>query len=167
MLKKLRQLDLLNQLLPILWKKNQIETVLKALDGVKDRVADEEKIEAQKLLEKESKIDEQLDKSLKSGTLPGKDLFNEVNSDISKMTAIRALIAHQNEDDVYTAMDKALTDGQKKEIANTLDPSIVDPKIKVADLSQEAKIRFFVRYIMLDPLTYDLLIKLESLPFTQ
>ena len=65
-----------------------------------------------------------------------------------------------NENTVYDKIVLNLNAGQKKAMANDLDPASITPGIKVESMSDEAKIRFYIRNILLDPLCYDLLVKL-------
>lgn len=163
----IRQVDLLNHLLPILWTKKQINAILPALEKVRQTINLVHDNEYHKLLELDPKATAAIDKALKDGQVPSRDTLNEFNSELSKLALTRTVLGKQNEGIVYDAIVANLNSGQKKAMANDLDPKSIDPSVDASKLSDEDRIRYYIRNILLDPLTYDLLIKLTKSSFVQ
>ncbi|MHB8635154.1 MAG: hypothetical protein ACYC96_01635 [Fimbriimonadaceae bacterium] len=156
----IRQADLLNHLLPILWTKAQLNAVLPAIEKARQNVKQTHDNEYHKLLELDPKVTAAVDKAIKDGQVPGRDLLKSINNQLVVFQRTRMAMGGLNESGVYDAIVANLNPGQKKAMANDLDPASVVPGMKVEKMTDEAKIRFYIRNILLDPLAYDLLVKL-------
>ncbi|HLK13186.1 MAG TPA: hypothetical protein VKT78_00140 [Fimbriimonadaceae bacterium] len=163
----IRQADLLNHLLPILWTKGQLNAILPSIEKARQTVELAHDNEYHKLMELDPKVSAAVDKALNDGNLPGRDLLKGVNDQLNTLQVTRTILGKRNEGLVYDALTATLNSGQKKAMANDLDPSSVTPGLKVETMSDEEKIRFYIRNILLDPLTYDLLVKLQRSPAIQ
>jgi hypothetical protein len=155
-----RQADLLNHILPILFTKAQLNAILPAIEKSRQTVNTAHDNEYHKLLELDPKVTAAIDKALNDGQVPGRDLLKTINDQMNTLQLTRMVLGRQNEGLVYEAITANLNSGQKKAMANDLDPATIVPGLKVETMSDEDKIRFYIRNILLDPLTYDLLVKL-------
>ncbi|MBV6459516.1 MAG: hypothetical protein HONBIEJF_02664 [Fimbriimonadaceae bacterium] len=159
-LMRIRELDLLNQILPIVFTKEQVTKILPAVERARKEVAKAEQNE----LEAMKKLDEKIQKAVKeayaTGQVPTRELLGEAAKLIKELTLKRLIVASQNADHVFRVLDDTLNRGQKKAVANALEPSLIDPSLDKEKMTEEEKLRFFVRIILLDPIAYDILVKL-------
>jgi len=156
----IRQADLLNHILPILWTKAQLNAILPSIEKARQNVRKVHDNEYHKLMDLDPKVTAAVDKALNDGQVPGRDLLKSINDQLRSLTMTRQAMGGLNESGVYDAIVANLNNGQKKAMANDLDPASVTPGIKVETMSDEDRIRFYIRNILLDPLAYDLLVKM-------
>src|SRR4051812_37834674 len=69
-LKKMRQIDLLNQMLPMAMSKDQIGKLLPVIEKARQSVKDEQKFEYKQLLEVEGKVDAAIKAGVDKGEVP-------------------------------------------------------------------------------------------------
>lgn len=158
---KATKLDLLNQILPLLFTKEQFRDILPSIERARQRVRETQKLEADEL----SKLDKQLDAALKDamekGVVPPRELLADVSKTLQKLSIARGIISGQNTQEVFDAFVKTANAGQKKAAANALSPKLFDPSAKPEEMSDDEKLRVFVREILLHPLAYDIMRKLS------
>jgi hypothetical protein len=161
-LDEIRDVDLLNKILPIIWTKAQINAVLPSIEKVRTKVIQTHHEEYKVLVELDAQVAAAVDKAINDGEPPGKKLMNELEARLEQMQVARLAIGRNNENLVYDAMMPVLNSGQKKAMANALDPHLMNPELITEKMSDEDKIRFFIRNILLDPLAYDIMVKLSK-----
>lgn len=158
---KATKLDLLNQILPLLFTKEQYRGILPAIEKAREAVRKTEQLEADELKKLESKLNVALKEANDEGKVPPRELLNEVSAALMKMSAARRVIADINVQTVLEAFNKTANAGQKKAAANALNPKLFNPSAKVDEMTDEDKLRVFVREILLHPLAYDIMRKLS------
>ncbi len=161
-LQKMRQLDLLNQLIPLVLTKEQIRKVLPVIERARRDVKVQEDEEAKLLAQKAAQIDKAVKDGVEKGDVPNKELLKELNAMIRFFDMKRDAVANDNTQMVLEVMKTTLNAGQLKAAANSLNLKAFNPSIKVEELKEEDKLKFFVREIMLDPLAYDILVRMQS-----
>lgn len=163
---KVRQLDLMNHILPILFTKDQLNQILPAIEKGRQNVKLTEDAEYSQLMSMDPQISEALDKALNQGLVPGKELIRGFSAKFNGMDAARKYISQQNTDLVYAVVKTSTNDGQRKAMANEIVPDLIDHSLKSEKMTDEEKIKFYIGDILLDPLAYDLLVKLSRSPNT-
>ena len=156
----IRQVDLLNHILPMLFTKAQLNAILPSIEKARQAVDQTHDHEYHVLIELDPKVTTAIDKAISDGQVPGRDFMKSLNDEFVKADRIRQAMGGHNEAIVYDAVVANLNSGQKKAMANDLDPATVTPGLKVETMSDEQKIKFYIRNILLDPLCYDLFLKL-------
>ncbi len=159
---KLRQIDLLNQLVPLALNKEQIVKLLPVIEKARTKVKDTQKQELKKLESFEKRVDDTISKSINGGAVPPLAFLKELATATFRMGLVREQVANENQDMVYAVFKSALNVGQLKAAANSLAPQLFDPALDPKKMSDEEKQKFFVKQILLDPLAYDLLLKLAK-----
>ena len=71
------------------------------------------------------------------------------------------LYANQWVDIVFQACKSTLNEGQIKVMEKSLKPELLDPSIKVAEMDSDTKVKFFIRKVILDPVAYDVLVRMS------
>jgi hypothetical protein len=159
-LSKLRQIDILNRLVPLLLTKAQLNKLLPVIEQARDKVRKTEETEYKVLVGMDADVTAVLDKAMANLDAPGFQVIKPFAATIRALADTRAAIVKDNEDAVYEALWSELDKGQKKAIAGTISPKEIDPKVKIEDVKDEELVRFLIRDTLLDPLAYPILVKL-------
>lgn len=155
------KLDLYNQILPILFTKEQLRAILPSIERARQTVRETEKLEFEELKKLEKELDAALKDAESNQKIPPPELMTKVSNTLKKLSTARMLIVQMNTQAVYDAFMKATNAGQQKAAANSLNMALIMPGTKPEDLKDEDKIRIYVREILLHPMGYDILRKLS------
>ncbi len=158
---KMRTMELTNQILPLLLTKEQLRDLLPPIEKARLAVKQAQAEEFGVLKTYEAKLDAAIKDALEKGQIPGRAMLIEMNRVLTALSMKRRAIADENVATVLAAVDKVMNVGQRKAAANSLDPKLFDPTLKVEEMKETDKVRFFVGEILLDPLAYDILVKLS------
>jgi len=159
---KSRQLDLLNHLVPLVLTKDQINKLLVVLEKCRANVDKIKQLEATDMFKYEGKINEAISKGINQDLVPSKDLLKELSRLYNGFTIRRQVAANENADLVVEVVQKEFNAGQIKAAANSLDIKVYEPKIDEKTLTEEYKLRYFIKDVILDPQGYDLLLKMSK-----
>ena len=157
---KIKQLDLMNHVLPLLMTKEQVKKLLPVVEKARQNVKKAQLKEADALKTFDAKLSAAHKNAVEKGQVPGRTLLNEVATLFQALTIARGIVADENTDDVIKAMREVLNPGQIKAAINDLNPKLFDPRLKPEEMSDNDKLRFFVKEIFLDPALYDVLVLL-------
>lgn len=159
---RIKRLDLLNQILPVLFTKEQFRQLLPVIERSRAEEKKHLELEQTKMKEKSAKVEAAIKAAEEKGELPPDELIAELAQlHRALFVARQALVAQQTEK-VVTAMKTILNEGQIKAAANSLDPRIFNPEAKVEDMSDDEKLSVWTRYVLMDPLAYDILLALNK-----
>jgi hypothetical protein len=159
---KIRQIDVLIQLLPLNLKKNQIDRLLLQQEKAKESERKIRMLEDDDLEKLEPRVSEALKAGLEKGSYPPRELQLDV-AKLTRAMAIRRQVAvGEMVDEFYKAIDEVMEPGQKTIMAKSLDIAVLDPSVKVAQMNDEAKIKFYIRRIFLDSTAYESLKELRK-----
>ncbi|RYG17368.1 hypothetical protein EON82_23950 [bacterium] len=161
-LKKVAQLDVLIQVVPLLLTKEQIPPLLLAIEKVKQRQKELFAQEAKDLTTIESKINKVVDDGINKNIYPPREVQGEVATFMRAAALRRSLFYNEMTDLVFLECKKTLNEGQLKTMEKSLKPELLDPSIKVDQMDSDAKIKFFVRKVILDPNAYDVLVQMSK-----
>ncbi len=159
---KARRVDLLNQLLPLVLTKAQLDKILPAIEKARNEVRKAEVIEYDMLVKIEPKLDLAIKEALEEQKMTHEDIMKEAIATFKTIGMRRNAIVSDNTDMVMEVFEKELNAGQKKAAANALRPSLMAPDADPGKLSDEVKMRFFVQYIILDREAYDLMLTMSQ-----
>lgn len=159
---KARQLDLLNHLLPLVMTKDQLNKVLGVVEKCRAKVDRIRLDEANDLLKFEPKIEDALNRGVNKDLVPSKTLMVDLTKSFTMFSIRRGAASTENAEDVLAVMKKELNAGQLKAAANSHDLKVYDPSIDPSKLSEDDKLKFYIKDVILDPSCYDLLIRLTK-----
>jgi hypothetical protein len=161
-LDKMRQIDLLNHILPLAMKKEQILKILPIIEKARRDVKAQTDEEAKLLQQSAAKVDKAVKDGIEKGDVPDKQLLRELNAMVRLFSMKRAAVASDNAVMVLDVLKTTLNAGQLKVAANTLDFKIYNPNIKPEEIKEEDRLKLYVQEVLLDPLAYDLLVKIQA-----
>jgi len=159
-LTKGRQLDLLNQILPVLMTKPQLKLILPAIERARSAVRKVESDELLVLRGLEKEFDVLLKEAFEKGRVPTNGEMEKIFKRYQEMNLVRLEVSSANAEEVEVILRKNLNAGQLKAAQNALQPNRYDRGLDPTKMTDEQKLRFWVRMVLLDPLAYDLLVKL-------
>jgi hypothetical protein len=158
---KVRQIDMINQILPALFEKEQLRKILPVIEKLRAEVKVQEKKEYDILLKLEAKLDAQIKNATEKKEMPDAPIRKEIDSTFQAFSMLREAIIAEYVDKVTEILNKELNAGQKKAIQNAVNPKIFIPDADVTKWTDEQKFRFWIRLVILDPASYDILVKLS------
>lgn len=159
---KVRQIDILNQLLPLALRKSQYNGILTALEKARQKEKQIRTLEDGDLEKIYKDVDDAVTNAIDKGTYPPNAMQGNVDKLLTAMGIRRQVAIGEMVEEFYDATSKIFDAGQKKVMANSLDAAKLDPSVKKDQMTEEQKIKFFIRKVFLDQITYDLLVKMEK-----
>lgn len=158
-----RQVDLLVQLLPLAIKKEQFGPILTGMEKARQKEKQILMLEDDELEKLDYDLAAAVSGGVDKGTYPSKDLQVRAAKIFRAMGIRRQVATNEMIDEVYNPISTTLDAGQLKVMENSMDPSTFDPNLKKDAMDSKAKIRFFIKQIFLDPLCYDIMLKLQKI----
>lgn len=155
---KVRQLDLLNQMLPVLMTPEQIQKILPSLEKARSADTTNQKAELEAMKKLEAKIDGGIKDAKEKKLVPSKELVADVIKMMAGFQKQRALMILRQSEAVVQVVSATLDQGQIKAAANAL-PYLDDPENKLTD---EMKLGRWVRSVLMDPVAYDILVEMSK-----
>lgn len=156
-LMKTVQVDLLNQMLPLLFTKQQWGKVLTAVESCRETVRSTERNEFEELKKLDGRLTAAIEAAIQKGELPKPELIVEYKGRFLAFEKTRQFMAIQNVEKVYEVFNAVANTGQKKTAMNSLDAKRYG---KVEEMKEEQKIKLYISEVILNPLAYDLMRKL-------
>jgi len=160
--KKIRQLDLLNQILPVLMTKEQLKALVPVIAKARAEERELDAKEFKMMVEKEAKVAAAIKEAKEKKQVPSRELVTELGQMYTAFTIGRQILIQNQVENVRAAMEKHLNKGQIKAAANALNPKIFDPKADLESITEDQKLKLWIRNILLDPLAYELLVELSK-----
>ena len=161
-LNKMRKVELLNQILPLVLTKDQILQILPVIERVRAKQKALTQKEHDELLQFDKNSGDAVDAGLK-GQMPDQKFVRDLEVFYEAVDISRQALMGENLDAMMAVLAKALNKGQLKVMANSLTVKFFEPDITTDEAKDdEVKERIFVREILLDPLTYDLLVQMSK-----
>lgn len=157
---KIRQIDLMNNILPVLLKKDQLQQILPLIERARQAEANLMKQEEKVLRDLEPSVDGAIKEGTEKQVLAKPELITKILNAFKGMQLARQVLSEEHVEKLLKLCETILDEGQKKAAITALDPGFYkgkDPKT----FSDRDKLKFFVGGILMDPLSYDLLLKLN------
>lgn len=159
---KIKRMDLMNQLLPLVLTKAQLDKILPVVETARKEARKAEGVEYEMLVKLEPSVDAALKEALEEQKLPPEDTMKNCAATFKTMNIRRQAIIADNVALVMAVLDKELNAGQKKAAANAIRPNLFDPNLDPSKMSDADKMRVYVQAIILDREAYDLLLTMSQ-----
>jgi hypothetical protein len=160
-MRKLRQVDLLNQILPVAFTKEQFSKILPVIEKCRQLVRTTEQDEAKALAALEAKADQAIKDAVEKGIMPKEDYLLELRVKLAELSTQRQKVRIANTMAVTTIIMEVCNKGQQRAAGNSFNPRLVEPNLKLEELTEERRLQFWIQEVLLDPLAYDLLVQLS------
>lgn len=156
------QLELYNKLLPVLFTKDQLKKILPAVEKARSKVRETKLIEYNEMKKLDTKLSAALKDAQEKNLIPAPSVLTEILQANGRFVTLENAVATTNTEDVFDVLKANLNAGQIKAAGNAVPAAAMDPKTKPEDLDTDAKLRVFVKQILLHPVAYDLLVKMSK-----
>lgn len=157
---KVRRLQILNQLLPVLMTSDQIKKLLPVIESARQKEVDLQAEELKALKKLEPKIDAELKNAIEKKMLPSDAFIAEYVKTTNAMALGRQILVGGSTNSVLEKMKEVLNEGQLKAAANALDPELLGENPETMD--QDAKLRLWIKEVLLDRASYDVLVDMSK-----
>ncbi len=161
-LKKARQLDLLNHLLPLTLTKAQINSLLAPIEKCRRKVKEIEGLEADDLIKYEARIESVVADGADKGKVPSIDFLKEMNKLFIAFSVRRQIAAGENAEIVLAEIKKSWNKGQLTVASKSIDIKAYDPTYDAATATEDFKLSFYIKDILLDPQAYEVLVRMAK-----
>jgi hypothetical protein len=159
---KIAKMDALYNILPLFLTKAQIDQLLPVLEKARANVRDAKKHEDEFFKNLEPDVDEANRLGFEKQQIPSDKMRQKFINAMISFAAERETVSSNNTDLALATFDKVCNVGQIKAAANTVNIKFYVPTAKVEDLSLADKERYFVRFVLLDPVVYEVLLELDK-----
>lgn len=159
---QIAKLDALNHVLPLLLTKDQANKILTALEKVREKERQVRKMEDDQLKPFRERIAKAIEDGEKKKLVPDRQLLADLAKLLGAFDRVRVATAEDNVSMIEETLKSTLNAGQLKTLAKSLDPRFFAPDLKIEEITDSERIRIFIRAILLQPATYDLLVELAK-----
>ena len=159
---RVQQLDVLIQVVPLSLTKEQFPPILTAIEKVRQKQKELYAQETKDLADLDPKLTKMVDDGINKGAYPPREGQKDIAARIHIMGLRREMFYNEAVQTVFQACKTTLNEGQLAVMQKSLKPELLDPSVKVADMDADAKVRFFVRKVILDPAAYDVLVQMSK-----
>lgn len=160
--RRIHQLNLLNQVLPVLMTKDQIKKLLPVMEKQRQAVKDLEKREFDEMMKIDAKVQAAVKDAKEKQILPSDELNAEIQTLASKFNLERVKLLALQINELAAAMEVHLNAGQIKSAAMALNPKIYNPEVDESQYTEKERLLLWVRYVLMDPEIYPLMIELSK-----
>lgn len=160
-LQNMRKVELMNQILPLTLERDQILQILPTIERIRDKVRKlyiQENTDLQ-AFDKQSQA--AVDAAMK-GKMPDQEYVRKIVAFYRVNDIRRQIAASENVDLLYPVLEKVCNAGQMKVMANSLTLAFFEPDVKPAEATDKFRQKVFIREVLLDPMTYDLLLQMTK-----
>lgn len=159
---KVRKIDLLNQILPVLFTRKQIDALLPVIERARVRVKETRKKEDVLIKDFQKSVDEAIKNGTEKQSVPPRKILTDLTRLLEAIRITRQMVAAENAKSVQEVFDKVCNAGQRKVAAQSLALGMFEPAPDPEKVTEAQRELIFVREILLDPLAYDLLVDLQK-----
>lgn len=160
---KMREVDILLQLMPLILTKDQINTkLLPTIEKNRDIFRKELQYEDDELAKLEPMLDEAMANSYDKGAYPPRKITDDVLARTSKLATQRDVFVGIMVSAMDDTLIATLNPGQMKALLGSFDSHFIDPNAKPESITDARRRRFFIQRIFLDPIAYEVLKKLAK-----
>ncbi|MEX2244607.1 MAG: hypothetical protein WD716_12255 [Fimbriimonadaceae bacterium] len=163
-LAKIRKIELYNQILPVLMTPAQLKVILPILEKHRAEAVKLEKLEHDELKKLETSLDPAIKAAEEKGELPSEVLMKRGVSLFHGFLILRKALVDDSVDQLMKAMKANLNDGQIKAAANAFNPAIFLSQMKLEELTDDKKLDYWIRIVLMDNAAYDILLDLSRKP---
>lgn len=159
---QIRKLDALIQIVPLNLKKNQIDAILLMQEKAQEKERQIRMLEDNDLEKLEPKLSTMVQSGIEKGTYPQREFQSEIANLTRAMGLRRQVASGEIVTDFYAGIKDVLDAGQKTIMAKSLNPALLSPGTKVDTMTEEDKIKFFIRAVFIDNAAYEVLKELRK-----
>lgn len=159
-LQTLAEIDISNQILPLLLTKDQTNRLLTLIERARAAAREQEKKEADALKALKAEADKIHSEAVKLGKVPSQEFLKKVNDMFASWEKERLNIRAKNTVLVMSSVKEILNEGQIKAAVGVVD-KVYDEQLRefVEDPTDDQKLAYYVVHVFLNDTAYDFMRK--------
>jgi septal ring factor EnvC (AmiA/AmiB activator) len=159
---RIHQLEIYNYVLPVLLKKDQLRSLLTEIEKVRQKRREILDAEYKVMNQLNARVDEAITAASTKGAVPGQELVSDLYGATQRTQLVMMMWTNESVDVLYTTVLAVLDKGQQTVMAKTLNPKDFPNELKKPEeVTQAERIKIFIKYVLLDPDAYNLLVKMS------
>jgi hypothetical protein len=159
---KIHKMDMVNQLLPVLMTTSQVKEILRPIEDARQAEKMQMSKEAAELRKVEKLSDDALKDAIEMRKVVPQEVMRECAATVKGLTIARTAMATDQVDKVLAKVQVTLDAGQQKAAANSSYVEDFFPGKKPGEVPESTRLRTWVKYVLMDYQSYDLLIALSK-----
>lgn len=157
-LKKIRQMELYNQLLPVLFSPDEARAFLPILERHRSEVRKAEKDEHNMLKTVETDLDKAIKAAMEKGKVPDLGVLKQSLVLFQFFAMKRKAIIDGVAEELARMMRQTLNEGQVRAAMNAFNPKEFDPTLDPEKMTDDEKLNLWIRVVMMDRQSYDIML---------
>lgn len=158
---KIHQLEIYNMVLPCLMRKDQLKPIIRKIEAIREKEREVLDAEYKIMLQFKKSVDDAIAAAQK-GSVPGQQLVDNLYKATVNSQMTDRMLIQDGTDEIFEVLKTTLDKGQLAVMANSLNPKDFPNEMKKPEeVTQDERIRLFIRSVLLDPDAYDVLVKLS------
>jgi hypothetical protein len=154
--KKIYRLNLLIKLVPLVLKKEQFDPLLAALDKAKELKVAEQIREDKILADLDPGVTDAVNNAVEKGIYPPRDYQLQIQKQLDAVANKQVIVGVNMVKIVTDAVNATLNEGQKKTMSGSFASAYIN-SANPASVTDEVKLAYYIRVVLLDAETYNLL----------
>lgn len=161
-LAKIRKLEIMNQVLPLLLTPDQAKLFLPVLEKHRGDADKLEVDEFKMLLQLEKDVDAQLKVASDKGSMPDENVMKNLLVHFRAFAMRRKALVDDTVLSLKTLMKEKLNEGQVRSAANSFSPAVFGMEIDKETITEDKRLDYWVRLVLMDNDAYPVLVELSK-----
>jgi len=157
-LKKIRQMELYNELLPVMFKPDEAKAFLPILERHRAEVRKIERSEHTMLREFEVKLDRVIKVAQETGKVPDTEVLLHALNLFRTFDMKRKALVDDTAEELIRTMRQTLNEGQVRSAAGAFNPMAFDPSLDPEKMTEDEKLSLWVKVVLMDHLSYEIML---------
>ena len=157
-LKKIQQMELYNQLLPVLFKPDEARAFLPVLERHRAEVRKIRLSEHKMLRPLEKDLDEVIKVAQEKGNVPDPKVMKHALNLFRTFDMKRKALVDDTAQELIRKMRQTLNEGQIRAAMNSFNPKQFDPELDPEKMTEDEKLVLWVRVVLMDSLAYEIML---------
>ena len=157
-LTKIRQMELYNQLLPVLFKPDEARALLPILERHRAEARKIEQSEHKMLRPLDKDLDDVIKRAQEKGELPDQKVMKHALNLFRTFEMVRKALLDATAQELIQTMRQTLDEGQVRAATNAINPREFDPSLDPEKMTEDEKLVLWVKVVLMDSLAYDIML---------
>ena len=157
-LMKIRQMELYNQLLPVLFKPDEARAFLPILERHRAEARKIERSEHKMLRPLEIDLDRVIKEAKEKGKIPDPKVMLHAFNLFRTFAMKRKAQLDGAAEELIRTMRQTLNEGQVRAAMNAFNPQEFDPTLDPEKMTEDEKLALWVKVVLMDSLAYDIML---------
>lgn len=155
---KIQQMELYDQLLPVLFKPDEARAFLPVLERHRAEVRKMRLSEHKMLRPLEIDLDRVIKEAQEKGNVPDPKVMKKALDLFRVFAMFRKALLDDTAEELISTMRQTLNEGQIRAAMNAFNPKEFDPTLDPETMTEDEKLALWVKVVLMDSLAYDIML---------